>query len=343
MFQQEQNQFFQNMQGEISRDWQEKMYNEYFSPSARFDELRGLGMSNSAALMALNGISPSMPSASAASGGIASMPFAGNTFAEFMQSFQNSLGQFYDNELKKSQATKTNTETQYMPAITEANIQKLLADVESIKGHLKIDQDTYDNVTVPIANSTLGLNSVELEKKQQEMENLKQEFYNLKAQFHNIQADTKLKDSQANLSDEQAYTETFKRADLAADAGLKGSQAIGQNIENGLNNITLGLSEKFGIDVRMSPANIALVGAADNISRQFEHLDNVFQLSERIFHKEKSILQIKSNTRSAFDMSEKFWRYMKGSSSAYDHFFRQFPRAWKKAENWINHNTKYGM
>lgn len=347
-------QAFESDQAELGRDWQEQFWKENQSPAALVSQFKNLGASDSAALMSALGVNSSVPSPSVGSSSQSSLPFMGNSFADLLNSFQGKMNDFYQNQKTKAEAEKISTETQWMPIVNKFTIDKGIAELDNMKKRLDLDSAVFENVTKPIAQSTIDLNSVEIDKKISETENLKQEWFNLVEQFYNIRSQTTKNYAEANLSNEKAATEPYIRQNLSANTNKTYHEGLGVELENSFKRLSLQTSETLGFDVRLPATTNLFTMAASDVKNIVEVLDrngnwidmkinDFFDGVESGFKGVRSALKFQETSKKIRDGAVDFFdKSLPKWSPAYQDWLKNRGQRMSEIEDYINRNTRYG-
>lgn len=347
---------FNAEQAELAYDRQTEFWLEHQSPEAMFNQYRKLGASESASLMSALGVSPSVSQSPMASSGIASGLGAGvNTISDLFTSITSGFNQYL-------QGQKAREETKWVGSVNEANIKATLSQLELNWVKFGLDKNTFDYISKPLAEMSL-------DKSRQDIEESKARVDEIGAKI--LQIEQSIKESKQNVNESiarvdfinaQTTTEGYKQENLAADTGLKesqtdlvASQTTGQDIENSLQLLSLGLSQSLGFDCRLSwqtqAANALQVISNGITTSWFDFKKSVDKTYDGLLtgmeyqdlaHRGVDHVQ-KFMTNPFFPHYNAFNKGKNHFSDSYDKWLQKRGKHFKSLENWINSNTRYGM
>ncbi len=180
----ETNRNFQAQQAELSRDWQEEMYNKYYSPSAQMASFQQAGINPAMAVGSITGNgSVSAPSASGGSS-------IGISQENPWQGAQTALSSAFDSMRLKNETIKLNYETNLLKEQAANLIADTLVKGETL--NLTKTQISVFNKSIEKMDKEIELLGKEFDLKSAQIDALKQEFENLKI-------DNSLKSYELNL------------------------------------------------------------------------------------------------------------------------------------------------
>lgn len=349
---------FESDETDEARQWQEDFYLNYQSPEALMDQYRGLGASESASLMSALGVSPSTVQSPQARSGIGTGLGAGvNTMSDLLNSLSGGFNQFM-------QGQKAKNESEWVGPVNEANIKATLSQLELNWAKFGLDKDIYSNISVPLANMALDKSRQEIDESKARIKEIDSKILQIEQQIRESKQNVAESRVRTDLYGEQINTEVAKQENLGADTALKTaqtglvqSQETGQDIENALNALSLEASQACGFDVRLSADRQILHGIrvnAQNIITSWQEFsqgvnktyDGLLKgidyqsLSRRALH---SVHKYMSNPFfPVYDVTKYGPSDFKVNES-YKKWMQKRAKKWQDAEEWINHNTRYGM
>lgn len=321
----EDTQDFNAAEAEKQREWEENMYNTYYSPPAMQEQYRSMGASDAAATMAALGVSPTSASGATAS----STP---NSPISPMG--VNSLGQLFESltkgDLNKSQKEGQDIDNTWKPRINQANIDQIERSLSVMEGQLDLSKAKFSEIEKPMAMSMIDKNQSEIDVNQERMKEIKANVRLLTEKVNTEQAQQGALNAGATASMAQAYKD-IQQGDLA------GQQARNQEIDNEIDEISQEVSDIVGFDVRLDPRNQVVylgTGVARKASRDLKEIT-------------PSIKNPTTRVRAEFGsmMLDEFFRlYDRNADSAKHALNRQSieDRAWKRVEDIYQSRTSKG-
>ena len=138
---------WQTQEREATQDWNLEQWNrenEYNSPEQQLARAMAAGINPNAAVQGISGSSNSgNVRSSAGSGAQASGPAAtnpGSIAGSIADLVGNTVNNFWDNKVKRAQATGQNIENQYTPQIRESELRKADAETSGILENTKLTE-----------------------------------------------------------------------------------------------------------------------------------------------------------------------------------------------------------
>lgn len=200
---------FSAQQAEISRDWQERMYDQYNSLSGKIHQAEQAGVNPMFAVTG-NAVSPMSTSTGSPSGSVASGSGQKST-SDILSSIASLIG-------LKSQIKKTNAETEAIQTQTDISLQKLSYELNNMQSStdLNIQKVVESATSIEKMKADIGLTTRQAEVATEQM-------HYLIAQTNYINAirepETRLKRAQAVISEwQEKNKELFKGLDIGLDA-----------------------------------------------------------------------------------------------------------------------------
>lgn len=347
---------FESAEAEKARQSQEDFFLKYQSPQALMSQYRNLGASESASIMSALGVSPSLPSAVKASSSPAGGLGAGvNTMSDLLNSLTGGFNQYM-------QGQKTQQETRWVDSINAANIKATLGQLEIHWKEFGLQKDTFEEISKPLAQMSLDKTRQEIEESKQRMKESESKILQIEQQIKESKQNINESVARTDLYDAQAITEGFTQQNIAADSELKGvqaellgSQKTGQDIQNQLDAISLEMSQNLGVDVRLSWMNSSLYAGAKFLNEYVQKPWEEFSKSiDKTFDGLLHGADMQDLSHRAIEYTQRFmsnpfyphYNVTKGGfkvNQSYQQWLRKRGKKWKSFENWINHNTRYGM
>ena len=260
---------FNSEEAEKSRDWQTSereatqqwnleqwnRENEYNSPEAQLQRAMAAGINPNAAVQGISGSSNAgNVRSSAGSGAQASGPAAsssGSIAGSLAELVGNTVNNFWDNNVKRAEATGKDIDNAYKPQINEAELKKADAEANKLLADTKLSEEQRKSVIqsmnviamktpLEIQAIVAGINEVvastDLIKEQTETEDAQQKV--LEAQEANIEQDTENKKKEGDILGHESTIKSIQ-------AGL-----AEQGIVAGYNDIqSLFIAAKSGVDI----------------------------------------------------------------------------------------------
>lgn len=329
---------FNHNEAELDRQWQEDMYNQYYSPEAMFQQYRNTGLSSNAAAMAASGISGFNGSGASATSGIANNPLSGNNgMSQLMEAITNNIRSSHLNELTDSQKEGQDLSNQWLPTMNAANVHQLENDIWYKRNMFGLSEREFNEVTKPVAQSTIDLNTSEIDKNIQILNNLYQDYLNAKETFHKIQSETRLNNANAERVDTLIPLEAQQ---MEAQTTKIKSETESINIENDINRISRNLSQVVGFDVHLDWQNGMIYKNLETGINAGTKVEDWFRIAKQTLRASKTPLKIKGLAYSSFGKAKDYVsKWYKGETD----WQRREAASLKELEDWINHNTRYGM
>ena len=246
---------WQTQEREATQDWNLEQWNrenEYNSPEQQLARAMAAGINPNAAVQGISGSSNSgNVRSSAGSGAQASGPAAtnpGSIAGSIADLVGNTVNNFWDNKVKRAQATGQNIENQYTPQIRESELRKADAETSGILENTKLTEaerkQIYQSMHIlaqktpyEIQSIIAGINEAVartgLIEEQTETEGYQQKV--LDAQEKNIDQDTNLKYKQGLILDEEKTIKAIQAglAEQGIVAGYDEIQALYVAANNG--------------------------------------------------------------------------------------------------------------
>lgn len=239
---------WQTQEREATQDWNLEQWNrenEYNSPEQQLARAMAAGINPNAAIQGISGSSTagnvrsSAGSGAAASGPAASTP--GSIAGSIADLVGNTVNNFWDNKVKRAQATGQTIENQYTPQIRESELRKADAETSNILENTKLTEaqrgQIYQTMHIlaqktpyEIQSMIAGINEAVartgLIEEQTETEGYQQKV--LDAQEKNIEQDTNLKYKQGLILDDEKTIKSIQAglAEQGIIAGYNEVQAL---------------------------------------------------------------------------------------------------------------------
>ena len=239
---------WQTSEREATQDWNLEQWNrenEYNSPEQQLARAMAAGINPNAAVQGISGSSNSSHVQSSPQSGVsASGPAAsaaGSIAGSIADLVGNTVNNFWDNKVKRAQATGQDIENQYTPQIRESELRKADAETGNILENTKLTEaernQIYQSMHIlaqktpyEIQSIIAGINEAVartgLIEEQTETEGYQQKV--LDAQEKNIDQDTNLKYKQGLVLDEEKTIKAIQAglAEQGIIAGYNEVQAL---------------------------------------------------------------------------------------------------------------------
>lgn len=246
----EDTQDFNAQEAEKDREWQEYMYNQYYSPPAMLDQYKQIGASDAASVMAALGVSPTAGSGAMASSTpnspISPLPI-------------NSLGTLFDqltNGLLNESKTKgQDVSNQWQPTLNQASIDEIYGNLENMRERLKFDKDKFDAVERPMAESLIDKNESDIEEIKAKLNKIKEEVRLIQKQEALVGEQIETEKTVQDVNSAHAANELAGAYNSIQSGNRAGQEAYGQELENQMLEISKRVSDIVGFDVRIDPRN----------------------------------------------------------------------------------------
>lgn len=241
---------FSAHQAEISRDWQEQMYEKYNSMSGKIAQAEAAGVNPMFAVG--NGVTPTGFSSSSPSGSsgssVGASPALGGNLAGLIQSFLGIAK-------VKSDIAKTQAETAQISVNTDIQLQKLPAEIAKLESSTGLDRSSSDLNFQKIVESAT---SVEKIKSDMNLNDYHAKMFASQVAYLEVQADyiNSIKDSEKKIKAAQALVAEWQEKNKELFKGLE----VGTDVVNTLSNIGLGIfNAKTGRILSNRPSSGGLV------------------------------------------------------------------------------------
>ena len=270
------------------------------SPAALMDQYKSLGASETAALQSILGLSPSSPISPTAGTATGANPATMSTLPQMLDSLQNMINSKVGNENTVADTENKILQNMWLPTMNTATLDSMYGHLQIDAKKLGLDRDIFEQVTKPLAQSTINLNSVQIEEKQQNIKNLATQRLQILQQIKTLQAQERNLDTSSDLMAAQRNYTVVQTGQAQAQTGLIQQQTLTEEqetqlkeLENRLKSLDVELSEACGSNLTLPWQNVGLEsGIRTDLNYQIAKTEAFNQAVDAACNEAKHVLQL---------------------------------------------------